>query len=191
MNTITATGSSGWSRILTMVGSIAMLVGALDPLEGSLIVLPGSALVALGTFLGHSERRLVAYRVGVFILILTGVGAMWALGRAGGFGGNTGRSMWWGVLVLPYLIGWSMGIWGPRSPRWVLLLGIVVGLWYLALTGMVLRNSAGHQRTGSSVPVIVIGVFGVLTIVGCLTAWIKGESRRPGNCEPKASQERH
>ena len=108
---------SVWSRVLIMVGSITMLVGALDPMEGSVVILPGSGLVALGTFLGQSERRLIAYRVWVFILIAIGVGAMWGLSSIGGFGGKTGRSMWWGVLILPYLIGWSMGIWGPGSPR--------------------------------------------------------------------------
>jgi hypothetical protein len=47
-----------WSRILVIVGSIAMLVGALDPLEGSLIILPGSGLVTFGTFLGNNGREL-------------------------------------------------------------------------------------------------------------------------------------
>src|ERR1035437_10443182 len=122
-----------WSRILIVVGSIAMLVGALDPMEGSLVILPGSGLAALGAFLGHSERRLIAYRVGVFILIVIGGGAMWGLSTVGGFGGRSGRSMWWGVLILPYLIGWSVGIWGPGSPRWLLPLGVVVGLWYVTL----------------------------------------------------------
>ena len=111
MNTATATDSRNrWSRILTLVGSIAMLLGAMDPMEGSAVILPGSGLVALGVVLGHSERRLIAYRLAVFILILLGVGAMWVLSWAGGFGGKSGRSMWWGVLILPYLIGWSMGI---------------------------------------------------------------------------------
>ena len=31
-----------WSRILIIVGGIAMLLGAIDPLEGSLLILPGS-----------------------------------------------------------------------------------------------------------------------------------------------------
>ena len=97
-----------------------MVVGAIDPMEGSLLILPGSGLVALGTFLGQSERRLIAYRVWVFILIAIGVGALWGLSMVGGFGGKSGRSMWWGVLILPYLIGWNMGIWGPGSPRWLL-----------------------------------------------------------------------
>ena len=154
-----------WSRILVIIGGIAMLVGALDPMEGSLVILPGSGLVALGTYLGQSERRLIAYRVGVFILIAIGVGALWGLSWVGGFGGNTGRSNWWGVLVLPYLIGWSIGIWGPGSPRWLLLLGIVVSLWYQAILLMVVTRT-GLQHGGA---VIVISALGVLTIVGCVS----------------------
>jgi hypothetical protein len=158
-----------WSRILIVVGSIAMLVGALDPMEGSVVILPGSGLVALGTFLGQNGRRWIAYRVWVFILITIGVGAMWGLSRVGGFGGNSGRSMWWGVLILPYLIGWSMSIWGPGSPRWLLLLGIGVGLWYLVILGMVLKGSGGHHGAMSAWAGIVIGTLGVLTIGGCLS----------------------
>ena len=159
-----------WSRMVIALGSLAMLMGAVDPLEGSVVILPGSGLVALGAFLGHSERRLIAYRVGVFALIFMGVGTMWALGRVGGFGGPSGRSMWWGLLVLPYLIGWSMGIWGPKSPRWVLLLGIVVGLWYLALMWMVLHHPRGGHGAATMMPGIVIGITGLLTIIGCITA---------------------
>ena len=123
-----------WSRILIMAGSIAMLVGALDPMEGSVVILPGSGLVALGMFLGQNERRLIAYRVWVFILIVIGVGAMWGLTSVGGFGGNSGRSMWWGVLILPYLIGWSMGIWGPGSPH--------AGCWcWASLSACFIRQS--------------------------------------------------
>jgi hypothetical protein len=170
MNTTTlVTARSMWSRILIVVGSIAMLVGAVDPMEGALLILPGSGLVALGTFLGQSDRRLIAYRLGVFMLIAAGVGAMWVLSHAGGFGGKSGRSMWWGVLILPYLIGWSMGIWGAGSPRWMLMLGIVVGLWYLALLAMILKGSVGRPGAISTVPGFVIGTIGLLTIVGCLS----------------------
>ena len=158
-----------WSRILIVLGSIGMLVGAIDPMEGSLIILPGSLLVALGTFLGQCERQLIAYRVWVFILIAIGVGAMWGLTMVGGFGGKSGHSMWWGVLVLPYLIGWSMGIWGPGSPRWLLRLGIVVGLWYLAILALVLKRSGQHDGAMSALPGIIIAAIGVLTIGGCLS----------------------
>jgi hypothetical protein len=157
-----------WSRILIVFGSIGMLVGAIDPLEGSVIILPGSLLVALGTFLGQCERRLIAYRACVFVLVAIGVGAMWALSSAGGIGGKSGHSIWWGVLILPYLIGWSMGIWGPGSPRWLLILGLVVGLWYLTLSAMVLKLSGPHRGNLSHLPEIVIAVIGVLTIGGCV-----------------------
>src|ERR1039458_7833833 len=100
----TFTSRSLWSRILIVLGSIGMLVGAIDPMEGSVVILPGSLIVALGTFFNQNERHLFAYRVWVFILIAIGVGALWGLSMAGGFGGKSGHSMWWGVLILPYLI---------------------------------------------------------------------------------------
>jgi len=99
-----------WSRVLVIVGSIAMLVGAIDPLEGSVIILVGSGLVALGTFLGKASHQMIVYWIVVFSLITIGIGVMFALSAAGGIGGNSGHSMWWGILVLPYPIGWVMGI---------------------------------------------------------------------------------
>ena len=99
-----------WSRILIIVGSFAMLVGVLDPLEGSVVILAGSALVALGTFLGQLGRQLLLYWILIFALIVFGVGAMFVLSAFGGIGGTSGHSMWWGVLVLPYPVGWIMGI---------------------------------------------------------------------------------
>jgi hypothetical protein len=170
MNTTPRMNARGiWSRILVIVGSIAMLAGAVDPMEGSVVILAGSGLVALGAFLGQGERPLIAYRVWVFILILIGVGALWGLSNLGGIGGKSGRSMWWGVLILPYLIGWCMGIWGPGSPRWLLLLGIVVGLWYLVLCGMILKGPARHHGSMSVLPGIIIGTFGLVTIGGCIS----------------------
>jgi hypothetical protein len=148
-----------------VLGSVAMVVGAIDPMEGALIILPGSLLVVLGTLLGSCERRLVAYRVAVFILIAVGVGAMWRLTMVGGFGGGSGRSLWWGVLILPYLIGWSLGIWGPGSPRWLLVSGIGVGLWYLTILAIVLKHPNPHS---GSLAGIVVAVIGLLTIAGCI-----------------------
>ena len=159
-----------WSRILIVLGSIAMVVGAIDPMEGSAIILPGSLLVAVGTCLGSSERRLIAYRLAVFILVAFGVGAMWGLSSVGGFGGPSGRSMWWGVLILPYLVGWSMGMWGPGSPRWLLVSGIGVGLWYLTILAIVLKHSRSHV---GSLPAIIIAITGMLTIAGCVGRLLK------------------
>jgi len=166
MKTFTSRGL--WSRILIVLGSIGMLVGAIDPMEGSVVILPGSLMVALGTFFNQSERHLFAYRAWVFILIAIGVGALWGLSAAGGFGGKSGPSMWWGVLILPYLIGWSMGIWGPGSPRWLLVLGIGVGLWYLAILALVLKHSWQRGGAMSALPGIIIAAVGLLTIGGCI-----------------------
>ena len=151
-----------WSRILMTVGGVAMLVGALDPMEGSVVILPGSGLVALGTLLSPSERRWITYRVLVFILIAIGVGTLWGLSSAGGLGGDSGRSIWWGVLILPYPIGWSMGIWGPGSSRWMLWLGIAVGLWYLSL--LTLALTVGRHVAAN----MFIAAVGLLTIGGCI-----------------------
>jgi len=97
-----------WSRILKVVGGIAMLLGTLDPLEGSLLILPGSGLVALGMFLGGKDRRTVLYWTWAFILIAVGVAALFGLSAVGGIGGKGGHSMWWGILLLPYPVGWLM-----------------------------------------------------------------------------------
>ncbi|MGD0126958.1 MAG: hypothetical protein ABSF46_16485 [Terriglobia bacterium] len=99
-----------WPRILVIAGGIAMLAGIVDPLEGSVIILAGSGLVTLGTFLAIPGRRLLVYWIWVFILIAVGVGAMFGLSAMGGFGGTTGRSMWWGLPILPYPVGWIMGM---------------------------------------------------------------------------------
>jgi len=145
-----------WSKILTVAGGVGMAVGAIDPLEGSLLILPGSALFAFGAWLGQAERRVIARKVCAFILIALGVGTMWGLSVVGGFGGSSGRSAWWGLLFLPYLIGWSMDMWGPGSPRWLAMLGVAVGVWWLCLAFAV----AGGVG-------IVCGILGVLTIGGC------------------------
>ena len=99
-----------WSRILVIAGLAGMLIGAVDPLEGSLIILPGVGLVALGALLGKSRRRMLL--CWSFALVTVGVAAMFVLSWFGGIGGNTGRSMWWAIFILPYPVGWIMGLAG-------------------------------------------------------------------------------
>jgi purine-cytosine permease-like protein len=99
-----------WSRILIIVGSIAMLVGILDPLEGSVVILAGTGLVTLGTFFGQVKRQLLVYWILTFVLIAVGVSAMFVLSAFGGIGGTSGHPMWWGIMILPYPIGWIMGM---------------------------------------------------------------------------------
>lgn len=97
-------------RTLVIVGLVAMLLGVIDPLEGSVVILAGIALVALGAFLGRSFHRATAYAA--LALAAVGVGLMWGLSAIGGLGGNTGRSLWWALLLLPYPIGWVVGLVG-------------------------------------------------------------------------------
>jgi len=97
-------------QVLFVVGVIAMIVGALDPLEGSVVILAGSGLVTLGTWLGHQPRGLCVYRTWLFGLIAFGVVALFGLSAAGGLGGKIGHSMWWGLLLLPYPLGWILGM---------------------------------------------------------------------------------
>jgi hypothetical protein len=99
-----------WSRILVIVGLLAMLIGAIDPLEGSLVILPGTAMVAVGALLGNSRHRILLYWS--FFLVAAGVGALWGLSTLGGFGGSSGRSNWWGLVILPYPAGWILGLVG-------------------------------------------------------------------------------
>lgn len=103
-------GASRWSRILVIVGLVAMVIGAIDPLEGSLVILPGVGLVTLGALLGKSRHRILLYWS--FVLVAVGVGALWGLSALGGFGGNSGRSNWWGLVLLPYPVGWIVGLVG-------------------------------------------------------------------------------
>jgi hypothetical protein len=85
-----------------------MVVGVLDPLEGSPIIAFAIGLVALGTHLGRSRHRRLA--LWAFVLVVVGVGAMWAMTAIGGVGGSTGRSAWWAMLAAPAVVGWIMGV---------------------------------------------------------------------------------
>lgn len=108
--TMSANARSLWSRILVGVGGIAMLIGALDPMEGSVVILVGGGLVALGTWLGGNDRRLLAYWLWLCGSILFGVVALFGLSAVGGFGGRSGRSLWWGLWLLPYPVAWLLGV---------------------------------------------------------------------------------
>ena len=100
------------SRVLSMLGGIGLLAGAVDPLEGSFVILAGSALLWGGEVMKVPERRRLRLWTSVFVLIAVGVGVMFGLSAAGGIGGGSGRSWWWGVLLLPYPAGWLLGVGG-------------------------------------------------------------------------------
>ncbi len=101
---------SRWARILMIAGLLVMIMSAVDPLEGSLGVAPGIGLAMVGAVLGQSRQRGLL-RVALIVTV-AGVVALWALSAMGGVGGDTGRSMWWMLVVLPYPAGWLLGIVG-------------------------------------------------------------------------------
>ena len=159
---------SRFSRISFFIGNIAMLVGAIDPLEGSIVILLGGGLILLGTYLDNGKRRFLISRIWVFILLIAGIGALWGLSVLGGFGGTSELSNWWGLLILPYPIGWFMSIWAPDSPRWALWSGLGVGLYYLAMPILLtmIRNTVKLEDLGMTE--IVLGAIGILIITGCI-----------------------
>lgn len=104
-----------WPRILVVLGLLGMVVGAIDPLEGSVVILPSLGVVAAGVFLAKRRyRKLLAVS---FVLVAVGVAAMFVLSAYGGIGGDSGHSMWWGLVILPYPIGWITGLVG--GVRWL------------------------------------------------------------------------
>jgi hypothetical protein len=85
-----------------------MSIGVVDPLEGSFLVLLGTALATLGSLIGRS--RYCGLLSWSFALVAIGVAAMVFLSSLGGLGGNSGNPLWWGVFILPYPIGWFVGL---------------------------------------------------------------------------------
>ena len=99
-----------WSRVIVIVGLVAMLIGAIDPLEGSLVILPGSVLLTVGALLaGTRYKKLILWS---FALVTVGVAALWGWSAVGGIGGPGGRSYWWALTIAPFPVGWVMGIVG-------------------------------------------------------------------------------
>jgi hypothetical protein len=97
-----------WARALLIFGLTGMIIGAVHPLEDSLLILVGVGLVALAALLGKSRYRVVL--CWAFALVVFGVTTMSALSRFGGVGGDTTRSFWWAVSILPYVVGWLVGL---------------------------------------------------------------------------------
>ena len=97
-----------WLRILYIIGAIILIIGAIDPLEGSVAIGAGSALLALSTFLRHDRHR--KWFMGLFLAITLGIVFLFYFSSLGGFGGSSTLSWWWGLLILPYPIGWLLTI---------------------------------------------------------------------------------
>ena len=93
-----------WTRVIYIVGVVALIIGAIDPLEGSVLIIVGSALLALSAYL-NNDRHSKIFTTSL-IMIVIGVFFMFYFSSIGGFGGTSKLSWWWGLLILPFPIGW-------------------------------------------------------------------------------------
>ena len=93
-----------WTRVIYIVGVVALIIGAIDPLEGSVLIIAGSALLALSTYV-TSDRHSKIFTISL-IMIVIGVSFLFYFSSIGGFGGTSTLSWWWGLLILPFPIGW-------------------------------------------------------------------------------------
>ncbi|MFM8337746.1 MAG: hypothetical protein ACKODK_19485 [Opitutaceae bacterium] len=100
------------ARLLFGLGAVGFVAGAIDPLEGSVVILAGGALLLGAEIVRGPERRRLRFWTTVLALLASGVAMMAALSSVGGIGGKSGRSWWWGLLLLPYPAGWLLGIGG-------------------------------------------------------------------------------
>lgn len=97
-----------WKRIIYIIGIIALIIGVLDPLEGSVVITVGSSLIALSTYLTKDRHWKIF--LASLIMILIGVLFLFYFSSLGGFGGTSTLSWWWGILILPYPVGWLISI---------------------------------------------------------------------------------
>jgi hypothetical protein len=96
-----------WTRVVFIIGVVALIIGILDPLEGSVLILAGSMLIALSTFITRNRHWKIF--LATFIMIVFGVFFLFYLSSFGGFGEGA-LSWWWGILILPYPIAWITSI---------------------------------------------------------------------------------
>lgn len=91
-------------QIAFIVGVVFFLMGTIDPLEGSILVALGAGVLAWVSYLAK-EPHFKYYRIAA-ILIGIGVVLLWVLSSMGGFGGESGRPDSWGLILIPYPVGW-------------------------------------------------------------------------------------
>lgn len=96
------------NRLLLIAALVIMVVAVLDPMEGSVVILAGAVLAAFAAVKLHSPHSGPACAGAA--LLAVGVSALWGLSAVGGFGGDTGRTNFWWLALIPYPIGWIVSL---------------------------------------------------------------------------------
>lgn len=99
---------TNWIQIIFIIGVIGLIAGALDPMEGSVVIGIGSILVAVASFLKNDRHK--NYFILYSVLILVGVFFLFFWSNLGGFGGTSEYSIWWGLTIITYPLGWIASI---------------------------------------------------------------------------------
>ena len=94
-------------KVLFIIGVVALIIGAIDPLEGSIVITAGSIIMTIAACLKRDRHKRLFLKFS--ILIIVGVFFMFFFSSFGGFGKGA-LSWWWGILVLPYPLGWLASI---------------------------------------------------------------------------------
>ena len=123
-----------------------------------------------------------------FVLTAVGIGAMFGLSAVGGVGGSSGHSAWWLLTVVPYPVGWIMGLGGVLAlvgkgwHRRLLCGGMllsVTGLGALVLLCTLRGVAAGMPRAVFWLLVILPHGFGLVAALSGGILWIVESFRAP------------
>jgi hypothetical protein len=100
-------------RVLFPLGVLSVVLGTLDPIEGSVLIVAGFAMLVADAFVtGSRNRTLLTWALA---LSAVGVAAMFILSAFGGVrmrADGPGHSPWWALVMLPYPVGWLLGVVG-------------------------------------------------------------------------------
>jgi len=94
-------------KIIFIIGTVAFLLGVIDPLEGSIVISFGAILITIATY--FRKEPLFKWFLFATLLTLFGVIALFVVSSFGGLS-KENLSPWWGLVLIPYPVGWIMGV---------------------------------------------------------------------------------
>lgn len=162
------------ARIMVPLGFAAVIVGGVDAMEGVFLIAPGSVMLAFGALLGGTHHRRIAY-VSVALILLS-FALLLGLSALGGFGGKAPllRSNWWGLLLVPYPVGWMMSVAGGA----VALTSLFSGLLGRAVAGAGLLAAAVLLGRIAALRLVPLWVAGLEVALGLIAIFLVYRSEK-------------